>query len=166
MKCRRVISAATLLGAFLAAVSGCDRSLPLGQPLPGGEEIGLPCPLQGIEGVVLFWEGDFMPPGPGGSITPVERELFVHAPTRHSDVTQEGDGPFFSEIRSNLVARAWSDVAGRFRILLPPGTYSLFVREGNLFYANSFTNEYIFPVTVERRRMTSVTFDITYLATF
>lgn len=164
---------AALPGSFAAAFPNCGEP-PL-QPASNavdsaaavvGEEAELLCVRQGLEGHVMFWQGDFMPPGSTGTITPVEREMCIHEPTRLSDVTQVGNTPFYSEIRSTLVARRRSDAAGWFRVALPPGVYSMFVREGELFYANGFAGEYIYPVTVARHRWTLVRFDITYLATF
>ncbi|RJR26419.1 MAG: carboxypeptidase regulatory-like domain-containing protein [Candidatus Latescibacterota bacterium] len=173
MRAVRTMLRMTPLIALCITCSSCGRSDPFDppplaayvQPSTGGEDVERVCIRQGIEGYVLFWVGDFMPPA-SGTINPAAREILIHEPTRLDDVTQVGYSPFYSEIRTTLAARGRSNDQGRFRIELPPGTYSVFVREGDLFYANSFSDDGIFLVTVERNRLTSIRFNITYLATF
>lgn len=97
---------------------------------------------QGLFGIVEFHEGNFMPTYPGasqsGTITPVERALYIHEPTHFSEVTiADPNGPvFFDEIKTRLVKVVRSDSDGRFATTLPVGRYSVFVKEGDRFYAN------------------------------
>ena len=120
---------------------------------------------QGVWGNVWFWEGNFMPCVPSGTITPVVREIYVHSLTSLDSVSQIGYSPFYSEIYTQLIAITESNSTGFFEIALPPGRYSLFVREDSLFYANSFDGEgNILPATVVEDSVTKTQINIDYLA--
>ncbi|RJP81851.1 MAG: carboxypeptidase regulatory-like domain-containing protein [Desulfobacteraceae bacterium] len=126
---------------------------------------------QGVWGNVWFWEGNHMPTldeNPvSGTITPVEREIYIHEATTIHDVSSAQDYSFYSEIHTPLMATTVSDADGFFQASLQPGSYSVFVKENNLFYAASFsgTGE-INPVTVRQDTVQKVQVDITYQATF
>ena len=95
---------------------------------------------QGIQGVVEFWEGDFMPPNPTGTITPVSRELFVHELAYFHDVELVRIPPgytFFRMLPTKLVAQGKSGSDGVFMIKTPPGIFSLVSLEDSLFYTNT-----------------------------
>jgi hypothetical protein len=121
---------------------------------------------QGISGEVLFWEGDFMPPGPySGTVTGVSREMHIHELTSVDDVEPPDYYCFYSAVNTPLAAVAHSDSNGFFEVALEPGEYSIFSVEDTLLYANLFAGGgNIFPVTVEPGEVTSISFDITYLA--
>lgn len=123
---------------------------------------------QGLWGDVWFWSGDFMPACITGTVKPVSRQVLVYALTSYDSVVVAGDGhTFFSEIHTPLIATTWSDFSGFFQVPLPPGTYSIFVREGSLFYANladGYRN--ICPVTVVADSVTGIRFDINYEASW
>jgi hypothetical protein len=124
---------------------------------------------QGIWGDVWFWEGDFMPMCPSGTATAAAREMRVHELTSEDDV-EHAPGtwwPFYSEVRTPLVASVWSDADGFFEVALPPGMYSLFAVEDTLFYANGFDGYgNIYPVTVRAGQVTEILFNIDYLSTW
>ncbi len=119
---------------------------------------------QGVWGLVAFWEGDFMPHCLSGTITPVGREMRIHALTRPDQV--EGVGPFFSEVRTPEVARVWSDADGFFQAALAPGKYSLFSVEDTALYANRLSSGALCPFTVSPDTVIAVTFDITWGANY
>lgn len=121
---------------------------------------------EGIWGNAWFWEGDFMPPCPSGDIEPVEREVYVYELTSRDEADQPDSTPFFKNIETELVEQTTSDESGFFQLQLEPGTYSLFVKEDSLYYANGFKNGNISPITITRDSLTNVQFDITYEATF
>lgn len=127
-----------------------------------------PTITQGVWGHVYFWKGDFMPGPypPGGSITPVSREIVVHEATGFDQVVSVGNA-FYQRINTRFIVKSKSNRAGFYQIPLPPGKYSLFVREGSMYYANSFDGSgHILPATVQADSLTNVRIDITYEATF
>lgn len=124
---------------------------------------------QGIRGTVVFKSGNQMP-GPGRKPPagkPVRRELFVYEPTQIAQMTTRQDG-FYEAVQTKLVKRTWSDKQGRFRITLPPGQYSVLVREPNKgLFANVFDGDmHAFPVEVKPGRFTTVSLEINYAAAY
>ena len=121
---------------------------------------------QGIWGDIWFWKGDFMPVG-RGDICQVRRTVYIYELTTREDADKIGYSPFFSNIHTNLIATAESDAQGFFQVSLEPGTYSLFIKEGDHFYSNSYgARAEIFPVTVNAGEVTGVLINITTEATF
>ena len=120
---------------------------------------------QGIRGEVRFWEGDFMPPFPSGTITPVSREIVVYPVITLDEVEREGGG-FYPSLPGNPVATTVSDEDGLFEVGLPPGEYSFFVWEDGRYYANGFSSHGIYVVTVEEGEFTEITFDIDHSAAY
>jgi hypothetical protein len=122
---------------------------------------------QGMWGDVWFWEGDFMPICPSGTVTAVSREMRIHELTSMNDVESPGPGAFYTAIHTALVATATGDSQGFFEVELEPGTYSVFAIEDSMFYANGFDGMgHIWPVTVNEGQVTGITFSITYLSTW
>jgi len=122
---------------------------------------------QGVWGFVKFWEGDFMFGNTSGSITPVERKIYVFEKTHISKAESSSDGGFYKKINTALVDSTISNVKGFFQLSLPEGEYSLFVKENLLYYSNSGDGQgYIFPIRVKKDSLTTVEFKITYKATY
>ncbi|MCK4632307.1 MAG: carboxypeptidase regulatory-like domain-containing protein [candidate division Zixibacteria bacterium] len=150
----------------LLIVAGCSGDNDSTQPISLAPSID-----QGVYGQVDFWEGNFMPmpypENPDGGITPVSRTIFFYEKTTFSDVVPEGYGTFYSEIKTNLIATTESGTDGRYEISLPPGEYSVFVRENDLYYANGSDGEgYIWLVTVPQGETTEFVIEITHAAYF
>lgn len=102
-----------------------------------------------------------------GDICQVQRTVYIYELTTMEDVDQIGYAPFFSNIYTNLITTANSDAEGFFQVALEPGRYSLFIKEGDNYYANSFGGgREIFPVTVTPGEVTEVLINITTEATF
>jgi len=153
--------------AIVMAFGKCDQSM-VGERSSNDT---IPTIRQGVYGYVEFWEGDFMPtvpPAPSrGTITPVERGIVVHTPTRFDSVTPVGYSAFYTEIFTPRVAETSSNGRGFFQVELPPGSYSFFVIENSLFYANGGDGQgHLWPVTVLRDSLSFVKLNITYMATF
>lgn len=134
--------------------------------------------VQGIYGRVLFWEGDFMPTYPeddsGGEVYPVMREVCIFEAVLHHDVEWtyvELEPGYFTNLATDVptafVAIARSNRNGYFEVELPPGRYSIFVRENGYYYSNLFDGAgYVFPVEVKEGEAEGIEFDITYMATY
>ncbi|MFQ5905487.1 MAG: hypothetical protein ACE5JA_02850 [bacterium] len=76
---------------------------------------------QGVCGNVWFWEGDFQPFCPAGTIGSVAREVLAYNPANHDSVVRVGRGGFFSEIHTDLIGKTTSNLTGFFGLELPPG---------------------------------------------
>ena len=93
-------------------------------------------PKEGIQGQVFWLSGNQMP-GPGKAISPqygVTREIIVYKAASLKDAEQSG--PFFNNIKTELITKAMSKQDGSFKIKLPPGKYSVFTQEQNGLFAN------------------------------
>ena len=124
---------------------------------------------QGIWGNIWFWKGNFKPTSYGGTITPVIRELLIYELTSQEDVVvnnEEVPDSFYKEIHTKLIKKVSSNKTGFFQAELPEGEYSIFIKEGSLYYANSFSDSFIFPVEVKTDSLSKVQFDVTYDALY
>ena len=114
---------------------------------------------QGITGLVTRVTGNQMP-GPGATKPPpkgIPATILIYEPTHTSQVTQSGTSPLYTAINTRLVASVMSDSTGLFTVALPAGSYSLFVKQGKLFFANLFdTNNNISLFTVEEGKLTKI----------
>lgn len=132
--------------------------------LAGGQQS---CGQQGIAGEVLWLSGNQMP-GPGKVNSPglgVKREIYIHKVATLKD-TEQRDG-FFSEIRTELVTTVTSASNGSFKVDLPPGEYSVFVKEAKGFFANLFNDKgQINPVVVKPGEFTWLTITVDYEAAY
>ncbi|HSC38175.1 MAG TPA: hypothetical protein VLD19_09900 [Chitinophagaceae bacterium] len=135
-----------------------------------------PAIQQGISGFVYQESGNRMPlksvePG-GKSAEPdlpkgLSATVYIYEATSLSQVSRVDVSPFYTAIRTKQVATAHSDSTGAFTVGLAPGTYSLFVKQGDRFYANSFdSNNLINPVTVEKDRLTRTKIIVNSSATY
>lgn len=80
---------------------------------------------------------------------------------------QPRNGFYTTAISVQPVASVQSDDKGFFQIELPPGKYSLLMREGDLLYANMVDLDgNINPVEVTVGTVTKEQFNITYAAAF
>ena len=160
----------TLLLALVLLNGACEKDF---SPLRGDDcrvsnahKVNI---TQGVWGTVLFWEGDFMPTtdleSPRGKICPVTRELYIHTATPDDSVLRVSSS-FFKEIYTRLVAVVISDNEGFYQVNLPPGKYSIFVKEDTLFYAGISDGIHIQPVTVVQDSVQRLDIDITYKAVF
>lgn len=122
---------------------------------------------QGICGTVRWIEGNQMP-GPGAERPPgkgVAREILIYEVTTISQVAPENG--FYTHIPTRLVARTRSNKKGEFRLKLPPGRYSVFVKEADGLWANLFDSRgAINPVEVTEDNFTVVAIEINYRAAY
>jgi hypothetical protein len=125
---------------------------------------------QGISGIITEVKGNQMPKVgiPPAVPKPVATTLYVYEPTHISQVKpRETGSPLYTVINSKLVASVVSDSLGRYSVALPMGTYSVFVKKGNYFFANLFdTQNNIQLVTVDTGKITPMNILINSGATY
>jgi hypothetical protein len=120
-----------------------------------------PAPFQqsGIEGRVYLASGNRMPaPGhPTDKLPGVPGTICVFELTSDSQVVRQGTSPYCKAVHTRLVRQSDTDDKGNFSISLPPGTYSVFTKKGDLFYATRRDEKNnIAPVEVLPGKMTRV----------
>lgn len=120
---------------------------------------------QGIKGEVFWLGGNQMPALGRQSSDPdqgVVREILFYEATHLKDVDQIADG-LFTNVKTKLIATARSLPDGSFTIRLPPGEYSVFVKETGGLFANLVdrTNT-LNPVTVKPKQYAWLTITIDY----
>ncbi len=124
---------------------------------------------QGISGEVWWLEGDFMPridDEPGGKRIPVQRKIVIY-PVLVLENLGGQTGPLFDTLPAGKIAEVTSGEDGKFEIHLPPGTYSIFTREPEGYFANSFDGQgQINAVVVKKGEITHLVIDINYQATY
>lgn len=125
-----------------------------------------PAPISGVTGKVEILEGNFMPmidkersekqtkPGAGLRVR-------LHEPVKGLP------GAVVDSIQTPLIAETTCDDKGMFTIPVKEGTYSLFIEDGNSWYANGWdSNGVQGAVVVEPMKMTEVLIKNTRKATF
>ena len=126
----------------------------------------------GIEGRVFLVSGNRMPsrlplhhsdstsaagrpPDTAGS--GVAFTVCVFELTNDSQVIRQGTSPYCQAVHTRLIRQTDTDDKGNFSILLSPGTYSVFTKRGDLFYATRRDEKNnIAPVQVTPGKMTRV----------
>lgn len=125
------------------------------------------CQQQGIKGEVLWLSGNQMP-GPGKLTKPkkgIVREILVYNAVRLQDVEQTNG--FFSSIKTDLVAKTKSDSKGCFKIKLPPGQYSVFIKEPQGLYANLYNQDgQLNYIEVKPKQYSTLTITVDYEAAY
>jgi hypothetical protein len=90
--------------------------------------------------------------GPG-----VKGTVCVYELTNDSQVVRQGTSPWCQAVHTRLIRQVDTDDKGNFNIPLPPGTYSVFTKKGNLLYATRRDEQNnIAPVKVLPGQMTRV----------
>jgi hypothetical protein len=114
---------------------------------------------QGIAGFVTEASGNQMPmqEGPRPISKGILSTVLIYEPTNTRQVTQVGTSPIYTKISTKQVASVQTDSTGAFKIDLPAGAYSVFVKYGDRFFANLFDqNNNIALFTVETGKLTEV----------
>lgn len=113
---------------------------------------------QGIEGQAQMETGNMMPirSTPIGTRHNISTIIYIYALASMADVVRDANGPFYTSINKPLIKTVRSEANGFFKASLPPGKYSLFTKENDLWFSNSF-DQYnnICPVTVVSGRYTT-----------
>lgn len=124
---------------------------------------------QGITGRVTELTGNRMPMKDAEPVVPkpVMTTVYIYEPTHISQVTRTGTEPVYTAIATRLVASVETDSTGHFTVSLPVGSYSLFVKQGDRYYANLFdNNNNIALFTVEEGKLTHANLSVSNRASF
>jgi len=77
-----------------------------------------------------------------GARTGVKSTVCIFELTSDNQVVRAGSGnsgainsPYYQAVLTHLIRQIETDDQGHFQVVLPPGTYSVFTKKGNLFYA-------------------------------
>lgn len=90
----------------------------------------------------------------------IKREVVIYELTTLDQASHENG--FFKQVPTAIVLSAMTEDDGSFKVKLPPGTYSVFVKEGDGLYANLFEQNRINPVVVKPKQYSWVTITIEY----
>lgn len=122
---------------------------------------------QGIKGKVEWVSGNQMP-GPDKKVSksqPLVRKIFIYEATTTQQTTSEG--VFFSNITTKLIATTKSKKNGSFKVKLPPGEYSILIKESQGLFANSFDSKNCIQcVKVKKGEFASITILVNYQAAY
>jgi hypothetical protein len=122
---------------------------------------------QGIKGQVFWLSGNQMP-GPGAQRPAQQgiiREIHIYKIATTNDVVIENN--YYSQVKTDLVAKVVSGTDGYFKVRLPPGEYSVFTMEPKGLFANMFdVNSRINPVIVKPKKFSWVTITVDYEAAY
>lgn len=122
---------------------------------------------QGIKGQVFWLSGNQMP-GPGvqrPAQQGIIREIHIYKVATMDDVVM--DNNYYSQVKTDLVAKVISGKDGYFKVRLPPGEYSVFTVEPKGLFANMFdVKNRINPVVVRDRKFTWITVTVDYEAAY
>jgi hypothetical protein len=124
---------------------------------------------RGLQGHVYQVSGNQMPSPEEKPVVPkgIRTTLYIYDLTNISQVSRQGDSPFYTSIQSKLVKTIETDENGYFRIKLKPGMYSLFIKKDDLFYSSQFDEKNnIHPVEVRPGKFTEVVFHANYNAVY
>jgi len=130
---------------------------------------GIFCKREGIRGNIYRVQGNRMPSPdlPRPAPQPFATTLYIYELTNMSQVKNAPEGSFYTAINTRLIKTVKADRKGSFKIKLPPGDYSLFVKKDSLFYANIFDEKNnIYPVKVEKGKFTQVDIKVDYGAVY
>jgi hypothetical protein len=130
---------------------------------------GIFCKREGIKGNIYRVSGNRMPsPGePRPAPRPLSTTLYIYELTNISQVKKAEKGSFYTTVSTRLIKEVKADKKGRFKVKLPPGQYSLFIKKDALFYANIFDDKNnLYPVTVEKGKYAAVDVKADYDAVY
>jgi hypothetical protein len=126
---------------------------------------------QGIYGQALWLEGNLMPTidetgdANRSKGQPVKRTVLIYEPTSLQQVEKNDDTSLYKAVNTRLVKTFETDDAGNFRASLKPGKYSVFVREDEGLFSNTFDGKGIIgAVTVVEGEFTEHNIKINYKA--
>jgi uncharacterized heparinase superfamily protein len=96
--------------------------------------------MQGISGFVYEAIGNHMPMKGASKKTAksLQCTILVYEPTNINQVDPQTATTLYTKIHTHEVASVNTDSTGFFKIQLPIGKYSLFIKQGDQYFANMF----------------------------
>ncbi|MDP4151456.1 MAG: carboxypeptidase regulatory-like domain-containing protein [Bacteroidota bacterium] len=134
-------------------------------PLPGHALVVSPANAvpdsTGIEGIVYSVTGNQMPspdhPPGKRARKGIRSTVYIFELTNIRQVAGPASSPCFTAVNTRLIGKANTDEKGYFKLLLPPGRYSVFTKKGDLYCAGRRDDKNnIAPVDVLPGKMTRV----------
>jgi hypothetical protein len=135
-------------------------------PFNNASEAGPDQPKQGVNGKVIYKEGNFDSNDnliSNGKIVGVSRKIYFYELSGLREV-ETNDGSFITMIHSTVIDSTKSDKNGNFLVALKPGKYSLFIQENERIYSQIGDEGLYYPVTVFKDSVTNITLYIDYKA--
>lgn len=114
---------------------------------------------QGIEGYLYRISGNQMPSPDVKRSAPqgIKGVIYIYEITNASQAVRQENTSFYSSLSTKLVRQVQTKNNGYFKVRLPAGRYSLFIKKDSVFYANRFDSDNnIAPVEVLPKKMTRV----------
>ncbi len=115
------------------------------------------CKKSGLAGYLSAVSGNQMPspgvarPGPKG----IKGTFYIYELTKFSQATRRGNSSFFTAVSTRLIKEVETKNNGYFKVNLPPGRYSIFLKTDQGMYSNlSDGDNNIGPVEVRPKKMT------------
>ncbi len=123
---------------------------------------------QGVAGQVFELTGNQMP-SPDRPVNhdgnPIQTIVYIYELTNQSEQTQEAG--VYTNITTKKIAAIKTAANGEFKIALPEGKYSLFVKVEDGYFANLFDDKMnIHPITISKDQITTTKVKVDYNATF
>lgn len=163
-----LISTLSVFGCGIFGLGDCNVE-PTTIPQPQPEKLTI---QEGFWGQISFREGSFSPSSPElrctapnpGTIEPVQRWVLVYEPTTGSmSTSSDVHSDLLDSVSTAVVDSVWSDASGFFEIVVPPGEYSIFVREDGFLHATlGGGNNLWFPGVVTPGQVTELEIQIRY----
>jgi hypothetical protein len=123
---------------------------------------------QGIKGHVFWVTGNQLPglENSRSAHAGIQREILVYKLTTLRQATRMENG-FFKDIETSMVISLVTKPDGSFKLRLPPGNYSIFVKEKEGLFANLFDKDNaINPVVVKDKQYSWLPITVDYEATY
>jgi len=121
-------------------------SSPSGLTVPPRQASGAGDQVSGISGTVYRLSGNHMPapnrrprPSADSARPGVKATVCIFPLTADTQVIRPAgagsSSPYYKAVLTHLIRQVDTDNKGYFQVALPPGTYSVFTKKGDLFYA-------------------------------
>ncbi len=123
---------------------------------------------QVVDGTVIWLEGDRMPgiSKPVRPDRPLKATIYIYSLTNVKDADVIA-GYFYRNLKTRLIRKVTCNSSGHFTVKLPPGRYSIFIREKNGLFANDLDGEgNVNPVDVIKGKKTELAIRVDYKAVY